>query len=272
LKQTLLFAAPAVLAACSVALFDRGCRRRGLDPPGSAQPVRRIAGLGALGLVLWIGVFFPISQLGTSAEIDFASIPVWQLFLVHALLVGGLLSWFVAGHGLAPREPYRFRTQLGLAAPNVAREMGIGLVVGVAAWMAVLLAVLLVALAVAALGGGELLPTRPPPAIPWLASQPVLLRLALAASAGVVEELFFRGLLQPRAGLVFATALFACAHLSYDQPFLLVGVTLLSIVYGLLVRWRQSLWAAVVAHFVFDAIQLLVVIPLVLERSGAVGT
>ena len=89
-------------------------------------------------------------------------------------------------------------------------------------------------------------------------------------SAGVVEELFFRGLLQPRVGLVFATVLFACAHLSYDQPFLLVGVSLLSVAYGLLVRWRQSLWAAMVAHFVFDAIQLLVVIPLVLERGGLV--
>ena len=35
--------------------------------------------------------------------------------------------------------------------------------------------------------------------------------------------------------------------------------------YALLVRWRQSLWAAIAAHFLFDAIQLVVVIPSVLK-------
>jgi len=42
-------------------------------------------------------------------------------------------------------------------------------------------------------------------------------------------------------------------------------VTLLSLLYGLLTRWRQNIWPAIVAHFLFDAIQLLVVIPAVLE-------
>ncbi len=42
---------------------------------------------------------------------------------------------------------------------------------------------------------------------------------------------------------------------------MLVGVTLLSLVFAYIVRWRQSIWAAIVAHAVFDAIQLLFVIP-----------
>jgi len=268
LRQALLAAAPALLAAASVAVFDLGTRSRRLDPPGFAQPLRRAIGLSTLGLVFWIGIFFPISQLGSSAGVDLASVPTWQLFLVHALLVGAVGIWFLAGFGPARPAPWDLRTQLGLAAPRLGVEIGIGLAFGVVAWLAVLLAVLTVAMALTAFGGGDLLPTQPPPVIPWLAAQPVALRLALALSAGVVEELFFRGLLQPRVGLVFATVLFACAHLSYDQPFLLVGVSLLSVAYGLLVRWRQSLWAAMVAHFVFDAIQLLVVIPLVLERGG----
>ena len=94
-------------------------------------------------------------------------------------------------------------------------------------------------------------------------------RLGLALSAGTVEELFFRGLLQPRSGIVFSTALFALAHLSYGQPFLLLGVTLLSVLYAILVRWRQSLWAAMTAHFLFDAIQMLIVIPSVLKLYPA---
>ena len=45
----------------------------------------------------------------------------------------------------------------------------------------------------------------------------------------------------------------------------LIGIALLSLIYGLLVRWRQSIWAAVAAHSLFDGIQLLVVIPGVLK-------
>jgi len=128
---------------------------------------------------------------------------------------------------------------------------------------------LLVALAVSALGGEELLPQAPPAMIPWIAGQPVALRLGIALSAGVVEEVFFRGLLQPRVGIALSTALFALAHAAYGQPFLLVGVTLLSLLYAALVRWRQSVWAAIAAHTLFDAVQLLVVIPSVLEMWGA---
>ena len=51
------------------------------------------------------------------------------------------------------------------------------------------------------------------------------------------------------------------AHLSYDQPFLLIGVGLLSLLFASLVIWRQSIWAAISAHAVFDTIQLLIVIP-----------
>ena len=125
--------------------------------------------------------------------------------------------------------------------------------------------VVLFALALAALSGEELLPQAPPAVIPWLAARRSCLRLAIAASAGLVEETFFRGFLQPRIGIALSTLFFALAHLSYDQPIMLVGVTLLSLLYGLLTRWRQNIWPAIVAHFLFDAIQLLVVIPAVLE-------
>ena len=61
---------------------------------------------------------------------------------------------------------------------------------------------------------------------------------------------------------------FALAHLSYGQAFMLVGVTALSVIYGLLVKWRQSLWAAIAAHTVFDLVQLLIVVPTVLRELG----
>jgi membrane protease YdiL (CAAX protease family) len=77
----------------------------------------------------------------------------------------------------------------------------------------------------------------------------------------VVEEWFFRGFLQPRAGILLSTSLFVLAHFAYGQPFMLVGITILSLIYALLVRWRQNIWPAMAAHALFDGVQLLVVIP-----------
>ena len=80
-----------------------------------------------------------------------------------------------------------------------------------------------------------------------------------------MEETFFRGFLQPRVGIALSTALFVLAHASYEQPLMLVGITLLSLVYGFLVKWRQNIWPAITAHVLFDAVQLTVVIPKALE-------
>jgi membrane protease YdiL (CAAX protease family) len=270
LDELLRQAGPAALAAAAALYLDRRTRRLGLDPPGFREPLRRVLGLGAVALVLWVAVFLPLGRIGSGAEgePDFSSLPTWQLFLVHLLLLAALAGWYGAGFGgAAGRGPGASAAeQLGLATPGRLREVGVGLLFGVGAWFVVVAGLVLVALSIASLGGEALLPKQPPPAIEWIAGQPLALRAALALSAGVVEEIFFRGLLQPRVGLLFSTGLFALAHLSYDQPFVLVGVTALSVLYGLLVRWRQSLWAAITAHALFDAVQLLIVIPTVLDQ------
>ena len=46
---------------------------------------------------------------------------------------------------------------------------------------------------------------------------------------------------------------------------MLVGITVLSLLYAGIVRWRQSVWAAAAAHATFDAIQILIVIPSLLQ-------
>ena len=73
------------------------------------------------------------------------------------------------------------------------------------------------------------MPQQPPAMVPFIASLPIWLRLLISLSAGVVEETFFRGFLQPRVGIPLSTAFFALAHLSYGQPFMLIGITLLSL-------------------------------------------
>lgn len=175
---------------------------------------------------------------------------------------------------LAPTPPplslgRQFMAQFGYLTPSIPREIGLGVLLGIGAWVAVLLALMLVAGALLALGGEGAVPKAPPALIPLIAGLPFGVRLLVSLSAGVVEESFFRGFLQPRIGIVFSTGFFVLAHLSYGQPFLLIGISILSLIYAFLVKWRQNLWSAMAAHALFDGVQLLIVVPAVLRMLGA---
>lgn len=226
--------------------------------------VRRVAAGMVLAAVLWLGVFLPLGMIGTSQPFDPGAIATSQLFLLHVVLLTTIVVWYLLAFGAA--DGMSWWRQFGLRAENPLKELGLGVVAGLAAWMAVVAVMVLTGLSLWALGGQEFLPESAPPLVPWLAGLPLLLRLGLSLSAGFAEEIFFRGFLQPRTGILFATVLFVLAHLSYEQPFMLLGVTLLSLVFALLVRWRQSIWAAVSAHATFDAVQLTIMIPWALKN------
>jgi membrane protease YdiL (CAAX protease family) len=177
-----------------------------------------------------------------------------------------------------PQEPPRiplgrqFAMQFGfLPRTSVPREIGLGVLLGIGAWVAVLLALMVVAGVLWATGGESAVPKSPPALVPFIAGLPIWVRFLVSLSAGVVEESFFRGFLQPRIGIALSTAFFAIAHLSYGQWFMLIGITLLSLIYGLLVKWRQNLWPAIAAHALFDGVQLLVVVPAALKMLQGTG-
>lgn len=210
-----------------------------------------------------------MSTLGQEVEWDLAGMTTSRLFLLHMLLVVSLGCWyglgFVGADFRRPIDALRWPTQFGFRAPAIGREIGVGLVVGIGAWLVTLGVLLGVALFLWQVVGEEALPKEPPPVIPWIAALPIWVRLLLSLSAGVVEETFFRGFLQPRVGIAASTVLFVLAHASYEQPLMLVGVALLSLIYAFLVKWRQNIWPAIAAHALFDAVQLVVVIPTALD-------
>jgi membrane protease YdiL (CAAX protease family) len=281
--ETARWLGPMALAVAAVIAIDRVTTRRGLQLPGlraegpPGWAARRAVGLGALAVALYLGVFAPLGVLGLETEMDYSTVPTSRLFALHAVFAAALALYL--GAGLSVVEGRRSvgriarlgARQLGLAAASPAREAGIGLAFGALGWLALIALLSLLAIGAMAAGFERAVPERPPGMIVWLAALPWGVRLGVSLSAGVVEELFFRGLLQPRAGIAASSLLFVLAHASYAQPFLLIGVTLLSFGFAALTRWRRTIWPAIAAHALFDAIQLLVIIPIALGALEAAG-
>jgi membrane protease YdiL (CAAX protease family) len=300
-------AVPVLLGIAASFLLDRMCAARGLYPPGFRAPWRRMVAGAVVAGVFAVGIFAPLGGIGLSLEPDLTKITTPQLFALHVLMLAAMGVWFLlgwagvdappqplpsvelndelangqdvaAGIAAAPPPPpvrtplgQQFAAQFGYRAPDVLREIGLGLVLGLAAWVAVLLTLMAFAGVLWAVGGEDAVPQQPPSVVPFIAGLPVLIRMLISLSAGVVEESFFRGFLQPRIGILLSTAFFALAHLSYGQPFLLIGITLLSLIYAMLVKWRQNLWPSIAAHTLFDGVQLLVVVPGALRLLQGAG-
>jgi membrane protease YdiL (CAAX protease family) len=290
---------PLAGAAAAAWALDWSCRRKGLQPPGFRRPWRRGAASFLVAAILWTAIFRPLGEVGLELKLDLSQVSTVQLFLLHMLMAIAILGWFALGFGgLPPARPAamleadgrseiepaapdlppppsagdrgfgrQLKAQLGFVAESVPREVMIGLLTGILAWGAVLAALLAVAFVVWAVAGDSALP-KPSAIVPWIAALPLLVRFLVSLSAGLVEETFFRGFLQPRIGIVASTAFFVVAHVSYGQPLMLVGITLLSLIFAFLVRWRQTIWPAIAAHALFDGIQLLVVIPIALRMLG----
>ncbi len=254
---------------------DQASARRDLLPPGLQDPRRRGLGLLVLSFLFWLAVFLPLLTPELTAPPDPAALDFWDLFLLQGFFLACLALWLCLGLCGVSGLPWEqvapaARRHCSLTADPArtpTRELAVGLLAGFAIWVVVLLSSALFEGVLRQVGGGDLVTLQEPsPLIVWLAGLPVVNRLLISCTAGVVEEVFFRGFLQPRVGITLSTALFVCGHLGYGQPFMLFGVTLLSLLYALLVRWRGSVWAAIAAHAFFDAVQLLVVIPAILGQ------
>src|SRR6185503_19605094 len=96
--------------------------------------------------------------------------------------------------------------------------------------------------------------------------QDLVLNLVLVAVfAGVGEELFFRGVLQrifiklfknAWVGIIITAIIFSAIHLQFYGfiPRFILGVLL-----GLIYWYSGSLWPAIIAHFAYDALAVVIV-------------
>jgi membrane protease YdiL (CAAX protease family) len=78
--------------------------------------------------------------------------------------------------------------------------------------------------------------------------------LALAVLVNPVsEELFFRGLLTPRIGIVGAAVIFALFHLAYGSVMEMLNVFIIGLIFGAVYLSRRSLIAPILSHAIINA-------------------
>ena len=142
---------------------------------------------------------------------------------------------------------------LGLQAERLPRGIGYGLLTT----LAILVVGAGIGLAVQALGVN----TENPQAEAIAAALTPQLAVAVGLLAGLGEEIYFRGFLQPRIGTFWQAALFGAIHATYLTPLQVLLPFLLGLAFGVL-RERVGLWAPIVAHASYNAIVLVGVMTL----------
>jgi membrane protease YdiL (CAAX protease family) len=80
--------------------------------------------------------------------------------------------------------------------------------------------------------------------------------VVLGLSAGISEELLFRGAVQPRLGLLLATILFSVGHLQYGLTVATLEIFVIGLVLGVM-RTRTSTTIAIVVHASYNALGVL---------------
>ena len=80
--------------------------------------------------------------------------------------------------------------------------------------------------------------------------------LILGASAGIGEEILFRGAIQPRLGIALTAILFALAHTQYGASYAVLGVFLIGIVLGYQ-RRSMNTTSAIITHGAYNVVAFL---------------
>jgi len=211
--------------------------------------------IGLFGLLAFL--VSASSEAPATAE-QLSDMPFWSLFTMHGILVVFLAVWW----GLTGRPS--FSDYFSLRKESAGDDALAGLALGVGGWFVTISIALVVGLILQAMGHvGE--DVKVPAAVPWMASLAAWKKCLLVFSAMTVEELFFRAWLQKRIGLILSTGLFVIAHAGFGQPLMFIGISVISLVIGITFYRTKSLLPCIVAHGVFDAIQLFNIIPVAVQ-------
>jgi membrane protease YdiL (CAAX protease family) len=257
-----------LLAGCAgiTISFARARSRAVFLEDGFHEPGRRTLAVSLLAVVLLLTVAIPFAGGFAGAQPETENLTVVSLFAVHAILLFFLACYYALS---GRRSLVHF---LKLTSSRPLADLGAGIMIGAAGWLLTVFA------AIGAVGIWYLLKRSTPgteentavsPTILWIVSQPVWVKVAIVVSAMVVEELFFRSFLQTRVGPLAATLMFTAAHGAFGQPLVLIGIFVISAVLSVTFVLYGNVLPCIVAHGVFDSIQMFVLIPLVTRAAQA---
>lgn len=217
---------------------------------------------------VWLGAFMLLlallvtgAALAPATAKQLQNVPFYNLFMLHGVLVVFLVGWWAASGRPDLREFLNIRYE------RPSEVVAIGVSVGVGGWILTLSIALAVALLLQAIGAIDT-PSQPPEMIGFMADLAICKKALIVLSAMTVEEAFFRSFLQKRIGLIASTILFSLAHFTYGNPLLLIGVTVVSLIIGITFYRTKNVVPGVIAHGVFDAIQLFVIVPIAVRAVG----
>jgi membrane protease YdiL (CAAX protease family) len=81
--------------------------------------------------------------------------------------------------------------------------------------------------------------------------------LILGLSTGIGEEVLFRGAIQPRYGIVIASAIWSLLHVQYELTWVVAGLFAMGIMLGL-IRKHYGTTAAIITHALYNVVIVLI--------------
>ena len=197
-------------------------------------------------------------QLATDQELVDRALPlVWQLLLLFpgwAVLLG--VSWLFAGALGRDRPGWSLKTEYS------------DIPLGVLSGLFLQIPILVIVVTFMQLIFGPFEPSGRALALVDSADSPLLVLLlifAVAIGAPIVEELFYRGIVQPALirltnvpiGIGLASVLFGAVHFSLVE---LIPLSVVGLVFGLLAHKTGRVAPAILAHMAFNSFTLVLLL------------
>lgn len=92
-----------------------------------------------------------------------------------------------------------------------------------------------------------------------LKQSPVISLFIIITAASIIEEIFFRGFLQPRTSILFSAFVFSYFHIIYGSLTELAGTFVLGLILGKQFQRTKSLFPCMLSHFIYNSLTLAVV-------------
>lgn len=199
-------------------------------------------------LLFWLGNEYGVLSI-VCAEVVFLMLlylsfftEVYATFALSGILFSGTLAYYMRKGSLEDALG-----ALGLQSKNISLDAAYGL----GGFAAAIVVSVLVASALGALGMDDSSATRSS-----MLGLPFLALLWAVSISPLAEEMFFRGLLLQKFGIVASSALFALLHVFYGSIVNVVGAFGIAIILCYLARMRKGIVAPLIAHIVFNAFSI----------------